>query len=610
LRFEYTLIVPALMKMDVGALVSWTKTLTGILPRSLVVLAAEISGVCPVQGVDPAGLAPGITRRGWRWVSRLGGLVYKGNHISPDSLFDARYYLDSHPDVRSRRWPPLLHFLLWGGFEGRKPHPLFDPEWYIDQYPDVAAIKLNPLQHYVRFGYREGRSPHPLFDAAWYLHRYPEVKARGWNPLVHFLRCGGPEGLQPHPLFDSPWYARQYADVIPPGMNPLVHYVESGGALGLNPNRHFNTEQYARHYPAIEVRVLNPLIHYVTCGERGFYDPHPGYPRASRRRGEPSPVTTPSAPLVLHGRRPRQPSRIWQNSIVGSTLPVFVVYGNSNVNFMESSLIPAFAAQDSRLKFHLHVVNYRDARPLLSPALLGASTGAVEAVTDWSADRESRHIGFGEAVNWLFRRVAPESCFLLANPDAMPMPGCVERLLDTFCESNGALVEARQWPSEHPKEYDLATGQTPWASGAFVLIASEAFRQLDGFDPLYFLYNEDVDLSWRAWLHDMPVIYERRAACAHFTGLLSYRDSRLYYEQFFSLRNFLLISYKFFGGRGEQAARQYIESAGLPAVVRETIEASYSKVRHEVRCIETQEAYYADKIKILGLNQYHELRRR
>ena len=167
-------------------------------------------------------------------------------------------------------------------------------------------------------------------------------------------------------------------------------------------------------------------------------------------------------------------------------------------------------------------------------------------------------------MNYLFSRVSPESCFLLVNPDSMPMPGCIERLLETFRERSAALVEARQWPSEHPKEYDDGTGWTPWASGAFVLIASRAFQQLQGFDPLYFLYNEDVDLSWRAWLEGFPVVYEPQAICAHFTGLLSYGPTRFYYEHFFSIRNFLVIAYKFYGEDGEQAAWRWIEDARLP----------------------------------------------
>ena len=286
-----------------------------------------------------------------------------------------------------------------------------------------------------------------------------------------------------------------------------------------------------------------------------------------------------------------------------------MVYGSSNVPFVEGELIPALAAQHCRAKMHLHVVNYREPRVLLSPSAQAFSEGALAGVTDWSAERKDLHFGFGEAVNYLFERVSPDGCFLLVNPDAMPMAGCIDQLLDTFCEPNTALVEARQWPSEHPKEYDSVTGRTPWASGAFVLIASRAFHQLNGFDPLYFLYNEDVDLCWRAWLQDMPVIYEPRALCAHFTGLLSYGPTRFYYEHFFSIRNSLLIAYKFFGDAGERVVRRWIEEARLPEAFAARIEESYLQLRGDIQRIEVPNAFYADNIKILGLNLYHELRR-
>lgn len=581
--------------------------LARMVPRPLLVLVAEIGGVCPVQ-LDDAGLRGKVGRRfAAKWAWRLRLLADRDDRTSPHPLFDPNFYLENNPDVRDSRWSPLLHFLLWGGFEGRRPHPLFDPAWYMAQYSDVAACGLNPLQHYIRFGWREGRNPHPLFDTAWYLHKYPDVKAAGCDPMAHFLEWGAAEGRQPHPLFDSEWYFRRYPDARQSGLNPLVHYVLHGGARGLDPNRGFNAAHYSEQYPASVAQGLNPLIHYVTGLERGAYDPHPGFPRPGRGPTQPRPSVA-SALRLAPGKSIRKAPRVWQNSFTGSNLPVFVVYGSSNLPFVEGELIPALAAQHCRTRMRLHLVNYRHSRVLLSPSARAFSERALAGVTDWSAEREDRHIGFGEAVNYLFSRVSPESCFLLVNPDAMPMAGCIDRLLETFCERSAALVEARQWPSEHPKEYDPATGWTPWASGAFVLIASRAFRQLNGFDPLYFLYNEDVDLCWRAWLQDMPVIYEPRAICAHFTGLLSYGPTRFYYEHFFSIRNFLVIAYKFFGDAGECAAWRWIEEARLPEAFRAKVEESYLRVRGNIQPIEVPDTFYADNIKILGLNLYHQLR--
>ena len=580
------------------------RRLIGLAPRPLIILAAELGSVCPIQDINDQAANGGGPRE---WISRLRPLLDKRNSSSFHALFDAQYYVRSNPDVRDGRWTPFLHFLLWGGFEGRKPHPLFDPAWYLERYPDVELSRLNPLQHYVGFGSREGRSPGPLFDAAWYLAAYPDVKAAGADPLLHFLKDGAAEGRQPHPLFDSRWYARHYPQVTESGLNPLVHYATEGGTQGLKPNRGFNAKYYALQYPASVAKGTNPLAHYVTGMERGDYDPHPGYPRPDRRRSQPA-GRREKALVLTRSRSAHKNPQTWQNSNRASTIPVFVVYGSSNVPFIESELIPSLTAQHCGAKIQLHTLNYKNSLALLSAEAKAYSAGALAEVTDWSSEREDRHIGFGEAVNYLFERVSPESCFLLVNPDAMPMPGCIDRLLTTYHERSAGLVEARQWPSEHPKEYDSQTGWTPWASGSFVLIASEAFRRLGGFDPLYFLYNEDVDLSWRAWLHGIPVVYEPRAMCAHFTGLLSYRPTRFYYEHFFSIRNFLLISYKFFGESGERAAWEWIEEARLSSAFRAKVEQDYLQLRNEVRRVESSNAYHADKVKILGLNLYHQLR--
>jgi GT2 family glycosyltransferase len=67
------------------------------------------------------------------------------------------------------------------------------------------------------------------------------------------------------------------------------------------------------------------------------------------------------------------------------------------------------------------------------------------------------------------------------------------------------LVEAMQFPEEHPKAYDPATLDTPWASGACLAIPRAVFAATDGFDEAFFVYCEDVDLSWRARAMGIPV---------------------------------------------------------------------------------------------------------
>jgi glycosyltransferase involved in cell wall biosynthesis len=71
---------------------------------------------------------------------------------------------------------------------------LFDEVWYLAHNPDVAQAKLDPVLHYLRYGGFEGRDPGPSFCSSWYLEAYEDVKEAGINPLVHYLKYGRVEG--------------------------------------------------------------------------------------------------------------------------------------------------------------------------------------------------------------------------------------------------------------------------------------------------------------------------------------------------------------------------------------------------------------------------------
>lgn len=78
--------------------------------------------------------------------------------------FDADWYLQNNPDLAVDGGfinQPTLHYLLFGGYEGRDPSPQFSSRFYLDSYPDIKAVGANPLLHYIRFGKAEGRQPLP-----------------------------------------------------------------------------------------------------------------------------------------------------------------------------------------------------------------------------------------------------------------------------------------------------------------------------------------------------------------------------------------------------------------------------------------------------------------
>jgi GT2 family glycosyltransferase len=57
-----------------------------------------------------------------------------------------------------------------------------------------------------------------------------------------------------------------------------------------------------------------------------------------------------------------------------------------------------------------------------------------------------------------------------------------------------------------------------FASGGAMLIPQAVFRQVDGFDPAYFLYHEDVDLGWRLWSLGHRVVRSARSLVYHRQG--------------------------------------------------------------------------------------------
>ena len=51
-----------------------------------------------------------------------------------------------------------------------------------------------------------------------------------------------------------------------------------------------------------------------------------------------------------------------------------------------------------------------------------------------------------------------------------------------------------------------------------MLIRRKAFEDVRGFDErIFFMYCEDVDLSWKLWLRGWQCIYVREAVIQHFT---------------------------------------------------------------------------------------------
>ncbi|WP_414828638.1 hypothetical protein [Alteromonas sp. H39] len=77
--------------------------------------------------------------------------------IEKSGLFDKEFYLNSYTDVAQKNIEPILHYFLYGVYEGRDPSASFNTLSYLSLHEDVAQAGINPFIHFIRHGRIENR---------------------------------------------------------------------------------------------------------------------------------------------------------------------------------------------------------------------------------------------------------------------------------------------------------------------------------------------------------------------------------------------------------------------------------------------------------------------
>lgn len=167
------------------------------------------------------------------------------------------------------------------------------------------------------------------------------------------------------------------------------------------------------------------------------------------------------------------------------------------------------------------------------------------------------NVGFAAAVNAGVAATAAPIVFLL-NPDAVLHPGALKRVSARLGAEQGIgaigprvehadgtlQASCRAFPSifvgavhgflglfwsDNPvsRRYTLAgwdhatERDVDWVSGCAIAISRDAFASVDGFDPAYFMYVEDVDFCWRLHQRGWRVVYDPAAVVTHAIGTSS-----------------------------------------------------------------------------------------
>lgn len=151
------------------------------------------------------------------------------------------------------------------------------------------------------------------------------------------------------------------------------------------------------------------------------------------------------------------------------------------------------------------------------------------------------NVGFAKAVNHLMNfafHSLNSDYVIISNPDGFFHYKTLSELVKSAQNFPDCLIEARAFPEEHPKAYDLQNGDTEWASGCCLLIPKNIFEKTQGFDENFFLYMEDVDFSWRTRQLGFGIKYCPKALYGH--GLQGRSEGTI------SRRKHLLISGRYF----------------------------------------------------------------
>jgi GT2 family glycosyltransferase len=168
----------------------------------------------------------------------------------------------------------------------------------------------------------------------------------------------------------------------------------------------------------------------------------------------------------------------------------------------------------------------------------GEEIEAVAAAGRVTLVRPPENLGFAGGCN-LGARIAGGESLVFLNPDTVVAPGSLKRLLEPLDDPDVGIVTARRrlfdqpdllhaagtvvhvsglgWSSGYGTAADGDAAQTDVTApcGAAMAIRAETFRELGGFHDEFFLYQEDVQLGWRAQMAGRRVVVSSHADVWH-----------------------------------------------------------------------------------------------
>lgn len=184
------------------------------------------------------------------------------------------------------------------------------------------------------------------------------------------------------------------------------------------------------------------------------------------------------------------------------------------VTYNSTPLLPAFFAALATTKYAPYqVILIDNASWDGTPQLVAADYPTVQLL----ANREN--LGFGRACNQ-GARAAHGELLVFLNPDVCITPDWLTILVRHIAEHPDAAIicPTTLYPNQPLPVATRSVAETAAVPGCAMMVQRTAWHALGGFDEQFFLYWEDTELCWRAWLLGWRVLEDFEAYVYHERG--------------------------------------------------------------------------------------------
>lgn len=168
---------------------------------------------------------------------------------------------------------------------------------------------------------------------------------------------------------------------------------------------------------------------------------------------------------------------------------------------------------------------------------------------------------------------------------------------NTFGKLFGTLINSKSSKSYYKTEvgeYDVAPAEI--LVGAFMLLKKSVYQKVGGFDERYFMYGEDIDLSYTLVLNGFTNYYYGKTTVLHYKGESTRKDKK-YLKVFFDAMKLFVDKYY-----SEDGLKYFIFQLGLKvraklAMSKGTFKKGDVKVKREIEVANLQKIQSPNDIK-------------